>query len=155
MAGYAELAVVARRSSRWPAAALWALARSIARPLADVADTLDAMACAELGSAPPLAVNRSEVAHLTAAADRLAEVLGERQRRELVHSDLDRTWQASRRVNLSSLAVKSRRRPNSASSRSSMAPRRCSCKAEDMTAALEAVRAAFDETAAPPKVRAP
>ena len=39
-----------------------------------------------------------------AATDRLADVLGERQRRELVHNDLDRTWQAARRVNLSNLA---------------------------------------------------
>src|ERR1700688_5075812 len=81
--------------------ALWTLGKSIAHPLVDAADSLDAMACAELGSAPPLEINRNEVAHILAVTDRLAEVLGERQRREIVHSDLDRTWQTSRRINLS------------------------------------------------------
>lgn len=55
-----------------------AVARSIARPLADAADTLDAMARAELESAPPLPASRSEIGHLMAATDRLAEALGER-----------------------------------------------------------------------------
>src|ERR1035441_9862984 len=42
--------------------------------------------------------------------------------------------------------AKSSPRPDSVSSRSSMAPRTCIFKAEDMLAALETVRTAFDET---------
>ena len=85
-------------------AAILAIVRSMARPLAAAADTIDAIAAGELVSAPPLPPSRSELARLLSATDRLAEVLGERQRRELVHNDLDRTWQASRRVNLANLA---------------------------------------------------
>ncbi len=85
-------------------AAVLRIARGIARPLAEAADTLDAIAYAELESVAPLPPGRSEMARLLVVTERLANVLGERQRRELVHNDLDRTWQASRRVNLSNLA---------------------------------------------------
>lgn len=146
MAGYAGLAVWLIALTGAGAGAL-ALARSLARPLADVADTLDALACAELASPPPLPVNRSENGHLTAAADRLAEVLGERQRRELVHSDLDRTWQASRRVNLSNLADEVEAATEVGIQPIVESAATLQRKAEDMTAALETVRAAFDETA--------
>jgi len=123
------------------------LSRGITRPLADASDTLDAMAHAELESAAPLAAERSEIARLIATTDRLAEVLGERQRRELVHNDLDRTWQASRRINLSNLA-----RQVEATTEGGIQPivdgaSIVQSKAGDMLAALEAVRAAFDETA--------
>jgi hypothetical protein len=43
---------------------------------------MDAITCAELVSAARLPSSRCEIAHLAAAPDRLAEVLGERQRRE-------------------------------------------------------------------------
>src|SRR6185437_1572925 len=76
------------------------MARGIVRPIRQVADTLDAIAYAELESAAPLQPTRGEIERLLAATDRLADVIGERQRRELVHNDLDRAWQASRRVNL-------------------------------------------------------
>jgi HAMP domain-containing protein len=85
-------------------AAVLAIARGIAGPLAKAADTIDAIAYAELASAPPAPPGRGEVARLTSATDRLAEVIGERQRRELVHNDLERAWQAARRDNLSNLA---------------------------------------------------
>jgi len=128
-------------------AAILAIVRSMARPLAAAADTIDAIAAGELVSAPPLPPSRSELARLLSATDRLAEVLGERQRRELVHDDLDRTWQASRRVNLANLA-----RQVEAATEGGIQPiitgaSTLQLKAEDMLAALEAVRAAFDETA--------
>ncbi len=143
---YAEL-VIGLAGFALAGAGVLAIARSIARPLADAADAMDAMAHAELESAPPLPLMRSELAQLGAATDRLAEVLGERQRRELVHSDLDRTWQASRRVNLSNLAGEIE-----AATETGIRPivdgaATLRLKAQDMTAALEAVRAAFDETA--------
>ncbi len=144
--GYAEIAaggvVIALI-----AAALWALGKSIARPLTDAADSLDAMARAELGSAPPLETNRNEVTHILAATDRLAEVLGERQRREIVHTDLDRTWQASRRVNLSGLAGQVETATEIGIQPIADGAATLQLKAEDMAASLKVVRAVFEETA--------
>src|SRR5450631_4346641 len=61
-------------------AAVLAIVRGIARPLAEVADTLDALAYAELQSATPTPPHRGEIARLIVTTERLAEVLGERQR---------------------------------------------------------------------------
>ena len=65
-----------------------------------------------------------------------------------MHNDLDRTWQASRRVNLSNLA-----RQVEIATEVGIQPivdgaATLQVKAEDMLAALETVRAAFDETVA-------
>ena len=146
IAGYAEI-VAGGVVIALITATLWALGKSIARPIVDAADSLDAMACAELGSAPPLQTNRNEVAHLLAVTDRLAEVLGERQRREIVHSDLDRTWQASRRINLSGLAGQVEIATTIGIQPVVDGAATLQLKAEDMTASLEAVHAAFEETA--------
>ena len=129
------------------AGAVLAIARGIARPLAEVADTLDALAYAELQSAMPTPPDRGEIARLVVTTERLAEVLGERQRRELVHNDLDRTWQASRRVNLSNLAQQVEIATEGGIEPIVTGAATLQIKAEDMLAALEAVRAAFDETA--------
>jgi methyl-accepting chemotaxis protein len=143
--GLAEIAI-------WLAAATLAggvvlmIARSISRPLAGAIDTMDAIARAELNSMPPLPSNRSETAGLAAVTDWLAAVLGERQRRELVHSDLDRTWQATRRVKLSNLAGEVEAATESGIQPIIDGAQTLHHKAEDMMAALEAVRAAFDET---------
>ena len=102
-ATYAEIFVGCLAVS-FAGALVLVIARGIVRPLAQVADTIDALAYAELDSSTPLPPSRGEIARLVTATDRLAEVIGERQRRELVHNDLDRTWQASRRNNLSNLA---------------------------------------------------
>jgi methyl-accepting chemotaxis protein len=146
VAGYAEITtgsvVIALIAT-----ALWVLGKSIARPLVDAANSLDAMACAELGSAPPLEKNRNEVTHILTATDRLADVLGERQRREIVHSDLDRTWQASRRSNLSSLVGQVETATGMGVQPIIDGAATLQLKAEDMTASLEAVRATFEETA--------
>ena len=81
-----------------------ALARSVVRQVKQATETIHSIAAAELPSARPEAPSRDELAALSAAASRLADVLNERQRRDLVHHDLDRTWQALRRGNLSNLA---------------------------------------------------
>jgi methyl-accepting chemotaxis protein len=122
------------------------IARGIVRPLAEVADTIDALAYAELDSSTVLPPSRGEIARLVTATDWLAEVIGERQRRELVHNDLDRSRQAARRNNLSNLA-----RQVESATEVGIQPlidgaSTLHLKAEDMSAALEAVRAAFDET---------
>ena len=127
--------------------AVLTVARGVARPLADITDTIDAIAHAELESAAPLPFYRDELARLIAATDRLAAVLGERQRRELVHHDLERTWQASRRVNLSNLARQVEIATEGGIQPIIAGASTLQSKAEDMLAALEAVRAAFDETA--------
>lgn len=81
-----------------------AATRAINRRLAEATDIMDAIAHAELASAPALVPQRDALAYLLEAANRLAEVVGERQRRDLIHGDLDRSWQALRRGNLSNLA---------------------------------------------------
>ena len=88
--------------------AIWFTAHDLSRSLTEAADTIDAIADSVLESAPPLAECRGEVERVRIATDRLADTLRERHRREIVHSDLDRTWQTARRANLSSLAQKGR-----------------------------------------------
>ena len=71
---------------------LRAMARSISEPIAEAAETIDALADAELNSVPPAEFpDRCEITRVASAAARLADVMRERQRRELVHDDLDRT----------------------------------------------------------------
>src|SRR6185312_17030714 len=50
-------------------------AYGIARPLTEAADTIDAIAHAQLESAQPLRPGRSEITRLIAVTDRLADVL--------------------------------------------------------------------------------
>ena len=144
-ATYAEI-FIALVTASIAGAVVLIIARGIVRPIAQVADTIDAIAYAELDSAAPLQPSRGEIARLIAATDRLTDVIGERQRRELVHNDLDRTWRASRRANLSNLA----RQVESATGLGIQpvidGAATLHLKAEDMLAALETVRTAFDET---------
>src|SRR6185437_9052568 len=127
-------------------AAVLMIGRGIARPVAQVADTIDAIAYAELESAAPVVPTRGEIARLLAATDRLADVIGERQRRELVHNDLDRAWQASRRASLSGLVHQVESATEIGIQPIVDGTAAVQLKAEDMVAALESVRAAFDGT---------
>jgi methyl-accepting chemotaxis protein len=126
--------------------AVWRIGRSIARPLKGAADSLDAMACAELGSAPLQFKGRGELEHLGAAVDHLAEVLGERQRREIVHSDLDRVWQESRRFNLSNLVGQVEGATDVGIQPVLDGSATLLQRAETMIATLGRVRTAFEET---------
>jgi methyl-accepting chemotaxis protein len=128
------------------AAALMAIIRSIARPLAGAIDTIDALARAELNSTPDLPSSRSDIARLMTVTDWLAAILGERQRRELVHSDLDRTWQATRRAKLSALAGEVEAATEVGIQPIVGGAAKLEHKSADMMSALEAVRAAFEET---------
>lgn len=127
--------------------AVRALGRSIARPVAEVIDQIDAIAYAEMNSATPLPPVRGEIAQLQAATERLAEILGERQRRELVHDDLDRTWQAARRQNLSSLAEHVEHATEVGIQPIVSGAATLQFKADEMLTALDTVRLTFDETA--------
>lgn len=122
------------------------IARGIVRPLAEVADTLDALAYAELDGTTPLPERRGEIARLITATERLVEVIDERQRRELVHNDLDRTWRAARRNNLSNLT-----RQVESATEVGIQPiidgsSTLHLKAEDMLQVLQTIHTAFDET---------
>ena len=123
------------------------IARGIVRPIIQVADTIDAIAYAELESAAPPASTRGDIARLLATTDRLADVIGERQRRELVHNDLDRARQALRRANLSNLAQQVESATEVGIRPIVEGTTTLQLKAEEMALALESVRAAFDETA--------
>jgi methyl-accepting chemotaxis protein len=128
--------------------AAWLVARSLSRPLAGAIETIDAIAQAELEAAPVEdAAHRSEIDALMARIDRLAELLHEQHRRNLLLADLDHKRQVDRRINLSNMA----REVEDATEggvRSivdgSVALR---AKADEMRAALETVQAAADESA--------
>ena len=124
-----------------------ALARSVARQVRQATETIHSIAAAELPSARPEAPSRDELAALSAAASRLADVLNERQRRDLVHHDLDRTWQALRRGNLSNLAPQVEAATEMGVKPISDGAAALQSKAAGMLAALEAVQLAFEETA--------
>ena len=79
-ATYAEI-FIALVTASIAGAVVLIIARGIVRPIAQVADTIDAIAHAELDSAAPLQPTRGEIARLIAATDRLTDVIGERQRR--------------------------------------------------------------------------
>jgi methyl-accepting chemotaxis protein len=142
------LAALAVAATALTGLAIWAIVRSITHPLAQVAATLEAVAYAELPSGGAVPTSRSEIARLLTETDRLTEVLGERQRRELVHDDLDRAWQATRRANLSNLARRVEQATEGGMQPVVDGAATLQFKAADMLAALEEMRTAFDETAA-------
>ncbi len=121
--------------------------RSISRPLAEATDTLEAITHGELASAPALPTERDELARLLAATNRLAEVVGERQRRDLVHSDLNRSWQALRRGNLSNLALDVEAATEAGITPIADGAAALQMKAGHMLSGLDMVRGAFEETA--------
>lgn len=123
------------------------IGRSIAGTLTEATETINAIGRAELSSATSLPPGRDELAGLLAATERLAEVLGERHRRDSVHTDLDRTWQALRRGNLSNLAPQVEAATEMGIRPIADGAASLQVKAADMLAALETVQAAFEETA--------
>src|SRR5688572_20346371 len=73
------------------AAFAFAVARSLSQPLADSAEALEAMAEAELGApAGEASGDRSEIERLLAGIERLADLLREQHRRDLMLIDVDR-----------------------------------------------------------------
>jgi methyl-accepting chemotaxis protein len=143
---FVHVAIVLATVAATAAIAL-AVVRAINGPLTEATDTLDAITRAELASAPDLPPQRDAVAHLLSAANRLAEVAGERQRRDLVHSDLDRSWQALRRGNLSHLAQNVEAATEAGVRPIAEGAAALQLKADHMLSGLETVRAAFEETA--------
>src|SRR6266849_6590593 len=123
-------------------------ARSLSEPIAQADETVDAIVRAELGSAPhPGSAGRSEIDRLMSGIDRLADVLREQQRRDLVLIDVGRKRRTARRANLSNMAseLESATEVGMRSILDGSVGLRA--KADDMRTALETVRAAADETA--------
>ena len=127
--------------------AIRAIGQGMRNAVTEAIDTVDAIGYAELASAPPLTPSRGELASLTAATSRLADVLGERHRRDLVHGDLDRTWQALRRGNLSNLAPQVEAATEAGITPIATGAHELQAKAAAMLNALETVHLAFEETA--------
>src|SRR5688572_8649665 len=122
-------------------------ARSVSRPITDAGHTVDAIACAELGATPTELAGRTEIERLLLGVDRLADLLRERHRRDLVLIDVDRKRQIERRVALTSMARDLEQATEAGTQTlvvSSFALRE---KADDMHSTLETVRAVSDETA--------
>src|SRR5207253_3237603 len=83
----------------------YAVGRSLNRPLADAGETIDAIVRAELDAAPDQPRRgRTEIDRLLAGIDRLADLLREQHRRDVVLIDVDRKRQSARRTNLSNMA---------------------------------------------------
>ncbi len=128
-------------------AGIFGISRRLSYALSEAANTIDAIADAELENAVPIRGARNEVDRIAIATERLAEVLRERQRRELVHTDLDRTWQAARRINLSGLAQQVEMATELGIQPIVSGAAGLTSKAEDMIGALTSLHTAFEETA--------
>ena len=125
-----------------------AVARSVARPIADAGDTIDALACAELDAAiDHPAGRRTEIDRLLAGIDRLADLLREQHRRDLVLIDVDRKRDANRRSALMHMGTQLEQATETGTQAIVDASFTLREKADDMRSALETVRAASDATA--------
>jgi methyl-accepting chemotaxis protein len=123
-------------------------ARSLRRPLAEASETIEAIMRAELDAAPEAGTERgTEIDRLMGRIDRLAEILREQHRRDLVLIEADRKRRSDRRVNLSNMA----REIEETTEGGMRVIVEGSCalreKADDMRTTLETVQAASDETA--------
>ncbi|MGH6768600.1 MAG: methyl-accepting chemotaxis protein [Xanthobacteraceae bacterium] len=126
-----------------------AAARVLSGSLAQAADTVDAIARAELDAAAADEPKqyRSEIDRLLGVVDRLAEHVREQHRRDLILIDVDRQRQAGRRSNLSNMARELEQATERGMRAISEASVALNAKAEEMQAALETVRLAADATA--------
>jgi methyl-accepting chemotaxis protein len=126
----------------------WAVARSISRPLRQAVATLDALRPEKVDVDPPKrSSHRSEIERLTAAAARVAELMHELQRRDMVLLDVECTRQVARRANLSNMAdqLETATETGMCSIVDGSAVLRA--KADEMGAALVSVHAASEVTA--------
>ncbi len=126
----------------------YAVGRSLNRPLADAGETIDAIVRAELDAAPDQPQRgRTEIGRLLAGIDRLADLLREQHRRDVVLIDVDRKRQSARRTNLSNMASELEQATEAGMHSIVQASIGLRAKADEMRSALEMVRAASDETA--------
>jgi methyl-accepting chemotaxis protein len=125
-----------------------AVAHSLAGPLNDAGETLDAIARAELDAAgTPTEEKRGEIERLLAGIDQLADILREQHRRDLVLIDVDRKRQAARRTTLSNMAIELEHATEAGMHSIVDASLAVRAKADDMRSALDLVRSASDDAA--------
>ncbi|HVY57389.1 MAG TPA: methyl-accepting chemotaxis protein [Xanthobacteraceae bacterium] len=123
------------------------LIRSVLGPLRLAVDTLDAVALNELGSESEEKGERCEIARLLATIERFAEVLAERQRRDLAYTEVERVQRDRRRANLADMAQQIEMTTEVGIGPVIEGAAALRAKAEEMSAALEAIRSASSETA--------
>jgi methyl-accepting chemotaxis protein len=126
---------------------VWA-ARAIRQPLADAGETVDAILHAEHGevSQPP-AGHHSELDRVLAGIDRVADLLKEQQRRDVVLIEVDRKRQSARRATLSTMASELEQATATGMHSIVEAAVALKAKADEMSASLAAARAVSDQTA--------
>jgi methyl-accepting chemotaxis protein len=147
LGGFASLgpAVFAMAGVITAVALAYAVARWLSRPLGEVVEMLDALATAEQDAAPTTR-ERGEIERLLGAVDRLAELLKEKQRSDLVLIDYDRRRQADRRATLMGMGHELKEATELGMHVIVDASIALKTKADEMRAALETVRAASGET---------
>jgi methyl-accepting chemotaxis protein len=145
--GNVRLAVIAAAVIAFAVGLAVMVARSLSSPIGEAIETINAVARTDFDLAPDLSDEaRSEPGRIVAATEYLASVMRERQRRDLVHLDIDRTWLASRRASLASMADQL-----DVATEAGMQPiidgsATLHAKADEMLRMLESVQAASDET---------
>ena len=126
----------------------YAVARTLMRPLRDAVEAIDAIVCAELDAVPEADDrHHSEIGRLLDGIDRLADVLRERHRRDLVLIDVDRNRQTGRRTTLINMASELEQATEAGMRSIVEASLALRAKANEMRTALEMVRSASDQTA--------
>ena len=124
------------------------IAQSLSRPLADAGETINAIVHAERDGVPDKPnVGRTEIERLLASIDRVADLLHEQHRRDLVLIDVDRKRQSNRRKILIDMASELECATDAGMGSIVQASYTLRAKADEMRTALDSVRAASDETA--------
>ena len=120
----------------------------LSRPLADAAETINALATAEVEAPVTASERRGEVERLLVGVDRLADLLKDKHRCDLVLIEHERKRDAERRVNLKNMARELEDATETGMHSIVDASVALKRKADEMRSALETVRAASGETAA-------
>ncbi len=120
---------------------------SVVRPLGIAADTLEAVAHNELGVTAEGERERCELARFLATLERFAEVVGDRQRRDLAFTEVERVQRERRRANLANMAQQLEMTTAAGLGPVIEGAAALRAKADEMSATLEAIRSASSETA--------
>ena len=123
------------------------IARSVASPLNNAAETIDAIVQAEHERMPAPNAGRTEIDRLLVSIDRLADLLREQHRRDLILIDIDRKRQSVRRKALTDMASELEHATETGMQSIVQASHALRAKADEMRSALDSVRKASDETA--------
>jgi aerotaxis receptor len=120
---------------------------SVVRPLGIAGDTLEAVAHNEMGLSDEPGCERCELARILATLERFAEVIGDRQRRDLAYTEVERVQRERRRANLANMAQQLEMTTAAGLGPVIEGAAALRAKADEMSATLEAIRSASSETA--------